>query len=64
MAKPSSMLSYKVLKYGETPLTAKSATFQDIAGSFPKRKPRKPVSVEDMKKAVSTRAATRFRKAR
>ena len=62
-AKPSSILAYEVLEDGAVLLTAKSATFQEIAGSFPKRKPARPVRVEDMKKAVASGAARRFKKA-
>lgn len=62
-AKPSSILAYEVLEDGAVLLTAKSATFKEIAGSFPKRKPAKPVQVEDMKKAVASGAARRFKKA-
>jgi bifunctional DNA-binding transcriptional regulator/antitoxin component of YhaV-PrlF toxin-antitoxin module len=62
-AKPSSILAYEVLEDGTVLLTAKSTTFKEIAASFPKRKPAKPVRVEDMKKAVAGGAATRFKKA-
>lgn len=62
-AKPSSILAYEVLENGAVLLTAKSATFKDIADSFPKKKPARPVSVEDMKKAVAEGAAKRFKRA-
>jgi bifunctional DNA-binding transcriptional regulator/antitoxin component of YhaV-PrlF toxin-antitoxin module len=62
-AKPSSILAYEVLENGAVLLTAKSATFKDIAGTFPKNKPAKPVTVEDMKKAVAGGAVRRFKKA-
>ena len=62
-AKPSSILAYEVLKNGAVLLTAKSATFKEIASSFPKKKPAKPVKVEDMKRAVADGAARRFKKA-
>ncbi|MCF7785682.1 MAG: type II toxin-antitoxin system PrlF family antitoxin [Prosthecobacter sp.] len=62
-AKPSSILAYEVLEDGKVLLTAKSATFQDIADTFPKKKPIKPVSIEDMKKAVLQGAVQRFKKA-
>ena len=61
-AKPSSILAYEVLEDGTVLLTAKSATFKDIASSFPKKKPAKRVTVEDMKKAVAAGAAKRFKK--
>jgi antitoxin PrlF len=62
-ANPSSILAYEVLENGAVLLTAKSATFKEIVGSFPKKKPAKPVKVEDMKRAVTAGAARRFKKA-
>ena len=62
-AKPSSILVYETLDDGKVVLSAKSATFKDIAGSFPKKKPARPVTIEAMKKAVAAGAARRFRKA-
>ncbi len=62
-AKPSSILAYEVLENGAVLLTAKSATFKDIVGTFPKKKPARPISVEDMKKAVTEGAAKRFKRA-
>lgn len=60
--KPRAKLSYEVTDEGKVLLSAKSATFKDIAGSFPKKKPLKPVAIEDMRKAVATGAAKRFKK--
>jgi bifunctional DNA-binding transcriptional regulator/antitoxin component of YhaV-PrlF toxin-antitoxin module len=60
--RPQAMLSYEVTEEGKVLLSAKSATFKDIADSFPKRKPAKPVTVEAMRKAVATGAAKRFKK--
>ena len=62
-AKPSSILAYEVLENGAVLLTAKSATFQEIASSFPKKKLPKAVKVEDMKRAVAAGAARLFKKA-
>ena len=62
-AKPSSILAYEVLEDGTVLLTAKSATFKDIAGSFPKKKPANQVTVENMKRVVATGAVKRFKKA-
>jgi hypothetical protein len=42
---------------------AKSVTFQDIADSFPKKRPARPVCLEDMKKAVAQGAAKQLKKA-
>jgi len=61
-AKPSSILAYEVLENGKVLLTAKSATFKEIADAFPKKKPAKHVSIEDMKNAVLQGAAKRFKK--
>lgn len=60
--RPQDVLSYEVTEEGKVLLSAKSATFKDIAGSFPKKKPVKPVALEDMSKAIAAGAATRFRK--
>lgn len=61
-AKPSSILAYEVLEDGKVLLTAKSATFKDIADSFPKKKPTNPVSIADIKNAVLQGAAKSFKK--
>lgn len=60
--RPQAMLSYEVTEDGKVLLSAKSATFKDIAGSFPKKKPAKPVAIEDMRKAIAVGAAKRFKK--
>lgn len=62
--KPSSMLMYEIEPDGRVVLTAKSATFEDLAESFPAKRPRKSVSDERMKDAVRARAAQRFRKSK
>jgi len=62
--KPSSMLMYEIEPDGRVVLTAKSATFEDLAESFPAKRPRKPVSDERMKDAVRARAVQRFRKSK
>lgn len=41
----------------------KSATFKDIADTFPKKKPEQPVSIEDMTRAVAQGAVRQFKKA-
>ncbi len=61
--RPSSMLSYEVQDDGKVILTAKSATFEDIMGTFPKKKPSRPVSLDDIKQAVAQGAVRRFKKA-
>jgi len=60
--KPQSKLSYEVTDDGKVLLSAKSATFKDIAGSFPMKKPLRPVAIEDMRKAIAKGAAKRFKK--
>ncbi|MFO1482461.1 MAG: type II toxin-antitoxin system PrlF family antitoxin [Verrucomicrobiaceae bacterium] len=60
--KPQAKLSYEVTEDGKVLLSAKSATFKDIAGSFPKKKPARPVSIEGMRKAIAAGAAKRFKK--
>ena len=62
-AKPSSILAYEVLDDHSVRLTAKSASFADHLESFPKRKPRRPVTVADMRRAVAEGAVRRFKKA-
>ena len=62
--KPSSLLMYEIEPDGRVVLTAKSATFEDLAETFPAKRPRKPVSDERMKDAVRAGAAQRFRKSR
>ncbi len=41
----------------------KSATFEDLISTFPKKKPVQPVSIEDMKKAAAQGAVRRFMRA-
>lgn len=60
--KPSSLLMYEIEPDGRVVLTAKSATFEDLADTFPAKRPRKPVSEKHMKEAVRSGAAKRFRK--
>ncbi len=62
-AKPSSTLAYEVLEDGSVLLSAKSATFKDIADSFPKKKAARPVTAADMKTAAARGAVRRFKKA-
>ncbi len=62
--KPSSLLMYEIEPDGRVVLTAKSATFEALADSFPAKRSRKPVSDEQLKEAVRTGAAQRFRKSK
>ena len=60
--KPSSMLLYEIEPDGRVVLSAKSATFQELADTFPAKKPKKPVPVDQIKAAVRSGAARRFKK--
>ncbi|MEJ7590296.1 MAG: type II toxin-antitoxin system PrlF family antitoxin [Planctomycetaceae bacterium] len=60
--KPSSMLLYEIEPDGRVLLSAKSATFEELADTFPTKRPRKPVSDDQMKEAVRSGAVQRFRK--
>jgi bifunctional DNA-binding transcriptional regulator/antitoxin component of YhaV-PrlF toxin-antitoxin module len=62
--KPSSLLIYEIEPDGRVVLTAKSATFEDLADTFPAKRPRKPVSDEQLNEAVRSGAAKRFRKSK
>jgi antitoxin PrlF len=62
--KPSTLLVYDVRENGEVILTAKTATFASLAGTFPK-KPRKPARTEEeMKSAIRKQSAARFLRAK
>lgn len=63
-AKPSSVLSYEIMEDGGVRLTAKSATFADHLAAFPKKKPKRPVTVEMMDEAIQTEAAKHYRKSK
>jgi bifunctional DNA-binding transcriptional regulator/antitoxin component of YhaV-PrlF toxin-antitoxin module len=60
--KPLSMLVYEIEPDGRVVLSAKSATFQELAGTFPAKKPGKPVSVDQIKNAARSGASRRFKK--
>ncbi len=62
--RPSSLLMYEIEPDGRVVLTAKSATFEDLADTFPAKRTRKPVSNEQLKQAVRSGAAQRFRKSK
>ena len=61
-AKPSAVLSYEEMEDGGIRLTAKSASFADHLESFPRKKPKRPVTVEMMNKAIQAEAARQHRK--
>ena len=62
--KPSSLLMYEIEPDGRVVLSAKSATFEELADTYPKKRPRNPVSDEQMKEAVRSGAVQRFRKSK
>lgn len=62
--KPSATLSYEEMEDGGIRLTAKSASFADHLGAFPKKKPKRAVTVEMMNKAVQAETARQHRKGR
>ena len=61
--KPSSLLLYEIEPDGRVVLSAKSATFEELVGTFPAKRPRKPVSDEQIQAATRSGASRRFRRA-
>lgn len=61
--KPSSLLVYEIEEDGRVLLTTKSATFEELAGSFPQKKRRKPATEGDIQAAIPEGATRRFKKA-
>ena len=61
-AKSSSILAYEVMEDRSVRLTAKSASFADHLDSFPKKKPKRALTVDDLKTAVAKGAARKFKK--
>lgn len=62
--KPSSLLVYEIEPDGRVLLSAKSATFQELASSFPANRPKQPVTVDQIKSAVRSGAGRRFKKSK
>ena len=60
--KPSSMLLYEIEPDGRVLLSAKSATFEELADTFPTKRSGNPVSNDQIKAAAQSGAARRFRK--
>ena len=50
--KPSSLLLYEIEPDGRVVLSAKAATFEEIADTFPAKRPRKPVSNDQIQAAA------------
>ena len=61
-AKSSSILAYEVMDDRSVRLTAKSASFADHLDSFPKKKPKRALTIDDLKTAVAKGAARKFKK--
>ncbi len=57
---PSGQLVYEIEEDGRVALTAKSATFASLAGSFARKPGTKARSLEDMDAAIRKQAASRF----
>ena len=62
--KPSSLLLYEIEPDGRVVLSAKSATFEELTDTFPAKRPREPVSNDQIQAAAQLGASRRFRKAR
>jgi antitoxin PrlF len=59
-AHPSATLCFDLEPDGRVVLTAKTATFAQLAGSFPKKKRTKPATLEEMQEAIRAGAARRL----
>jgi bifunctional DNA-binding transcriptional regulator/antitoxin component of YhaV-PrlF toxin-antitoxin module len=60
--KPSATLCYDLELDGTVRLTAKTASFAGLAGTFPAKRSGKPASVAEMQAAVKSAAAKRFKR--
>ena len=60
--KPSSLLLYEIEPDGRVVLSAKSATFEELADTFPTKRPKKSISDDQIQAAVHSGATRRFRK--
>lgn len=63
-AKPSATLCFEVESDGRIVLTAKAATFTELAGTFPRKARKKAATLDEMDAAIREGAATRFRRAK
>ncbi len=61
-AQPSATLCFEMESDGRVILTAKAATFAQLAGSFPKKGRSKPASLEDMQAAICAGTARGFKR--
>ncbi|MEI8038230.1 MAG: hypothetical protein WCJ14_07545 [Verrucomicrobiota bacterium] len=60
--KPSATLCYDLELDGTVRLSAKTASFTELAGTFPVKVAAKPATVAEMKTAVKSQAAQRFKR--
>jgi bifunctional DNA-binding transcriptional regulator/antitoxin component of YhaV-PrlF toxin-antitoxin module len=58
---PSAQLVYEI-EDGRVILTAKTATFESLAGSFSKKSPKRAFTAEEINAAAKNRAVARFRR--
>ena len=63
-AQPSATLCFEMEPDGRIILTAKAATFAQLAGTFPKKGRTKPVSLDDMQAAICAGAARGIQRAK
>ena len=56
-AKPSATLCFEMEPDGRVILTAKAASFAQLAGSFPKKRRTKPVSLDEMQRSIRAGAS-------
>ena len=63
-AQPSATLCFDLEPDGRVILTAKAATFGQLAGSFPRKKRAKAATLEEMQAAIRAGAARGFKRTR
>jgi antitoxin PrlF len=61
-AKPPATLCFHMESDGTIILTAKTATFAELAGTFPKSKRKKAATIAEMNAAILDGAAARYRR--
>jgi len=61
-AKPSATLCFEMEPDGRIVLTAKSASFAQLAGTFPKKKRAKPATLDEMDAAIRKGATRAFKR--
>jgi antitoxin PrlF len=61
-ARPSDTLCFELGPDGRVTLTAKSTSFAQLTGSFPKKTPAKAASIDEMQAAIRAGAARGFKR--